>query len=113
MAKTKNIPETLRRLRIRDTLRGHLYIKIAVELLMKDRRYENAITTRLYPDIADMFGTKNKCVETAMTYAFTQAWMYGDPELLEDLVGYRPSKRARRPSSGTFLDALVIYHLED
>lgn len=70
----KAIAQYLRSLGISTRSKGYLYAREAVLRVSRDPALAHALTKRLYPDIARMFGTNAACVERAIRSAITAAW---------------------------------------
>ena len=85
---------------------GHRYLDYAVELAMADESILSAATIRLYPAIAQQFGTTAAAVNRNMRTAIDHCWERGNRALLDQIAGY-PLRY--RPSVSEFLSLLVAY----
>ncbi len=78
----------LRHLGVPAHLTGYKYMRSALMMTIKDISLLTPITKKLYPMIADKYGTNNSCVERAMRHAIGVSWERGDKKLLNDIFGY-------------------------
>lgn len=62
---------------------GYSYLQDAVMLAYKDETYIHNVVKRLYPDIAEMYGTKGSRVERAIRHALEFVDNTGDENLNE------------------------------
>lgn len=88
-------------------LKGYDYIKTAIILCYKDPSLIQAITKRLYLDIAKKYKTTNARVERAIRHAITRMWDCGNIDMLEDCFGYTINKEKGRPTNSEFIAQIV------
>lgn len=86
-----------------DRLLGHAYVTEAVVLCTEDRSYANAITKRLYPQVAAKFGTSQTRVERAIRHLVEIAWDRGDMDVLYGYFGNTISRDRAKPTNGEFI----------
>lgn len=86
-----------------DRLLGHAYVTEAVVLCTEDRSYANAITKRLYPQVAAKFGTSQTRVERAIRHLVEIAWDRGDMDVLYGYFGNTISRDKAKPTNGEFI----------
>ena len=103
----KRVSSLLLRIGIPAHLKGHPYIKEAVVLVYKDRDYIEAITKRLYPEIAKKFGTTPSRVERAVRHAFEVAVDNGDPENFMEIFTMSPFRG--KPTNSEAIAGMVEY----
>lgn len=90
------------------SLSGYNYLKSAINLVMNDSTYlQRGITSRLYPDVASIFGTKPHCVERAVRHAITTVWNNGNFALLEQNFGSCISASTGKPTNSAFIARTV------
>lgn len=101
----------LRRCGIRPHLKGYRALSYALELALDDRTYLDAITKRLYPDVAVCLQISPQTAERLMRYAIEQALDVGGAEVMQKALGYAPSWRSGKYSNREFLtealDAII------
>lgn len=90
---------------------GYRYIKRAVLLCIEDPSFENAITTRLYPTIADEFNTTASRVGSAIRQAIEAVFDKGNMSMIFDIFGYTYSCKKGNPSNSEFIVGIAEYSL--
>ena len=70
---------------------------------MNEPEYINAVTKRLYPEIAKKNGTTASRVERAIRHAIEVAWDRGDLETLQRYFGYTVSNTKGKPTNSEFI----------
>ena len=70
---------------------------------MNEPEYINAVTKRLYPEIAKKNGTTASRVERAIRHAIEVAWDRGDLETLQKYFGYTVSVSKGKPTNSEFI----------
>ena len=66
----------------------------------------NSITKRLYPEVAERFGTSASKVERAIRHAIEVAWNKGKIENINQIFGVKVYSGNEKPTNGEFI-ALV------
>ena len=99
----REIGELLNHLGITATYKGFLHTCYAVSLAMESPEYLALVTKRLYPEVAQHFGTSWTCVERNIRTVAQIAWESNRPAL-EEMAQY---PLLSRPSSSRFLAMLV------
>ena len=87
-------------------LSGFDYIKSAVGLCIEDSSFLNGITTRLYPKLADKYGSTISAVERCIRHAISATFRKGNPELLREVCGTFCSNGVK---NSVFISLLVRY----
>ena len=75
----------------------------AILLTAADPDYINAVTKRLYPQIAKQNGTTASRVERAIRHAIEVAWDRGDVEVLNSYFGYTIHNLRGKPTNSEFI----------
>ena len=88
---------------IRDSIKGYQFLRDAILLTMNEPEYINAVTKRLYPEIAKKNGTTASRVERAIRHAIEVAWDRGDLETLQRFFGYTVSNIKGKPTNSEFI----------
>ena len=71
---------------------------------MNEPEYINAVTKRLYPEIAKKNGTTASRVERAIRHAIEVAWDRGDVDTLNSYFGYTIHNLRGKPTNSEFVD---------
>ena len=103
----KKIILALRDLGVPANLLGYEYLKDSISLCMKDQSYQQALTKRLYPDVAHAHKTTAMRVERAIRHTIETAWIRGNPETLEQYFGWTVSGHQGKPTNGAFIATVV------
>mgnify|MGYP000518052514 CR=1 FL=1 len=70
---------------------------------MNEPDYINAVTKRLYPEIAKKNGTTASRVERAIRHAIEVAWDRGDVDTLNSYFGYTIHNLRGKPTNSEFI----------
>lgn len=97
------VGDVLRELGIPPHLRGYRYLKTAILLVMKNPEHAYAITKKIYPEIAQLYGTTEQKVARAMRNAIEVAWLRGDLDVQHRYFGNTVSSEKGRPTNVEFL----------
>ena len=105
----KVLSNVLKELGVQQHLKGWDCIMEAVNLILEDNTYKNAITKRLYPAVADRFNTTASKVERAIRHAIENAFLFGSFEAIEKVFGNTVSSQKGKPTNAHFICALSEY----
>ena len=86
-----------------DHLIGHPFTVEAVMLCVSDSSYANAITKKLYPQIAAKFDSTATRVERAIRHLIETAWDRGDLDVLYGYFGNTVRRDNPNPTNGEFI----------
>jgi two-component system response regulator (stage 0 sporulation protein A) len=111
--KERKIFTLLRDMGISPSLKGYEYLKFAIEVTMTDRTLVHSIVKKLYPCIADYFGTKPQNVERDIRQAIKVAWSKGMNESQEQLFGNIINPSKGRPTNAEFIGTAVEFLILD
>ena len=84
-------------------IKGYQFLRDAILLTAADPDYINAVTKRLYPQIAKQNGTTASRVERAIRHAIEVAWDRGDVEVLNSYFGYTIHNLRGKPTNSEFI----------
>jgi len=87
--------------------KGFGYLKTAVALAVEDRSFLHSITSRLYPQVADVYGVTPVHVERSMRHAIEVTWMRGNMDLIHYLFAYSIHQDKGKPTNGLFIARLA------
>lgn len=96
----------LKVLGIPSNLKGYKYILFAVQLGLSDTSYMENLTQKLYPDIANKFGTSPQKVERSIRHAIEKSWSVTSQNRKREIFGEAYCFDAK-PTNGHFLSTLV------
>lgn len=77
------ITKILHKLGVPAHIKGYLYLREAIESVIKNVELLGAITKELYPEVAETFNTTASRVERAIRHAIEVAWKRGNEEELK------------------------------
>lgn len=89
--------------------KGYHYAKTAIKYLLQDRMLLQHMTTQLYPEIAEAYGSTSSRVERNIRHAVEVAWNKGDLAYIERLFGYTVDAEKGKPTNTAFLAAVSDY----
>lgn len=87
-------------------IKGYQFLREAIKLAIENPEIINSITKKLYPSIADHFGTSASKVERAIRHAIEVAWNRGKIENINTLFNLKVYSSNEKPTNGEFI-ALV------
>ncbi|MFA6860695.1 MAG: sporulation transcription factor Spo0A [Clostridia bacterium] len=87
-------------------IKGYQFLREAIKLAIDSPEIINSITKRLYPSIAEHFGTSASKVERAIRHAIEVAWNRGKIENINTLFNLKVYSSNEKPTNGEFI-ALV------
>src|SRR5699024_5396493 len=84
-------------------IKGYLYLREAITIVIDDMDYLGAITKELYPAVADKFDTTPSRVERAIRHAIEVAWNRGKIDTIEEIFGYTINNNKGKPTNSEFI----------
>ena len=84
-------------------IKGYLYLREAIGLVIKDMDYLGAITKELYPHVAEKFNTTPSRVERAIRHAIEVAWTRGNIDTINHFFGYTVDNNKGKPTNSEFI----------
>ena len=84
-------------------IKGYQFLRDAILLTMNEPDYINAVTKRLYPEIAKRNSTTASRVERAIRHAIEVAWDRGDVDTLNSYFGYTIHNLRGKPTNSEFI----------
>lgn len=91
-------------------IKGYLYLRDAILMVVKDIDLLGSITKILYPEIADRFNTTSSRVERAIRHAIEVAWARNNAEIIEKFFGHTICTEKGKPTNSEFI-AMLADHL--
>lgn len=93
-------------------IKGYQFLREAIKMAIENPDIINSITKRLYPEVADRFGTTASKVERAIRHAIEVAWNKGKIENINHLFGIKVYTSNDKPTNGEFIalvaDKLIV-----
>jgi two-component system response regulator (stage 0 sporulation protein A) len=84
-------------------IKGYLYLREAIMLVVNEVELLGAVTKELYPTIAEKYSTTPSRVERAIRHAIEVAWSRGNMELINTLFGYTVNLERGKPTNSEFI----------
>ena len=84
-------------------IKGYMYLREAITMVVNDMELLSAVTKELYPSIAKKYNTTASRVERAIRHAIEVAWNRGKMETLENLFGYTIHTGKGKPTNSEFV----------
>lgn len=97
------VTEILHQIGVPAHIKGYQFLRDAILMTMRDADYINAVTKRLYPEIAKKNGTTASRVERAIRHAIEVAWDRGDVDTLTSYFGYTIHNLRGKPTNSEFI----------
>ena len=97
------VTEILHQIGVPAHIKGYQFLRDAILMSIQDPELINAVTKRLYPDIAKTNGTTASRVERAIRHAIEVAWDRGDVDTLNSYFGYTIHNLRGKPTNSEFI----------
>ncbi len=97
------VTEILHQIGVPAHIKGYQFLRDAILLTTSDPEYINAVTKRLYPEIAKENATTPSRVERAIRHAIEVAWDRGDVDILNSYFGYTIHNLRGKPTNSEFI----------
>lgn len=88
-------------------IKGYVYLRTAVHMVLENRDILNRITKELYPGVAQRFDTSASKVERAMRHAIEVAWSRGRLDTVNKMYGYKVFDALDKPTNGEFISCVA------
>ncbi len=96
------ITEIMHELGVPAHIKGYLYLREAIEMVIKEVELLGAVTKKLYPSVANSYHTTPSRVERAIRHAIEVAWERGNHEVLQDYFG-NTHQDGSKPTNSQFI----------
>lgn len=97
------VTEILHQIGVPAHIKGYQFLRDAILLTTAEPEYINAVTKRLYPEIAKQNNTTASRVERAIRHAIEVAWDRGDVDTLNSYFGYTIHNLRGKPTNSEFI----------
>ncbi|QCX32683.1 sporulation transcription factor Spo0A [Caloramator sp. E03] len=84
-------------------IKGYLYLREAIQMVVNDVELLSAVTKELYPSIAKKYNTTASRVERAIRHAIEVAWSRGQVDTINKLFGYTIHNDKGKPTNSEFI----------
>lgn len=84
-------------------IKGYLYLREAISMVIQDMELLGAVTKELYPNIAIKFKTTPSRVERAIRHAIEVAWTRGKIDTIDKIFGYTVNNNKGKPTNSEFI----------
>lgn len=84
-------------------IKGYLYLREAITMVVDNIELLSAVTKELYPNIAKKFNTTPSRVERAIRHAIEVAWSRGKVDTINNLFGYTVNNDKGKPTNSEFI----------
>lgn len=95
-------------------IKGYLYLREAIKMVIENVELLSAVTKELYPNISKKFNTTPSRVERAIRHAIEVAWSRGKVDTINQLFGYTVHNTKGKPTNSEFIamiaDKLRLEH---
>ncbi|MDB2089333.1 sporulation transcription factor Spo0A [Clostridium paraputrificum] len=80
-------------------IKGYMYLREAITMVVNDMELLSAVTKELYPSIAKKYNTTASRVERAIRHAIEVAWGRGQVDAINKLFGYTVHNEKGKPTN--------------
>lgn len=84
-------------------IKGYIYLREAITMVVNNMELLSAITKELYPSISRKFNTTPSRVERAIRHAIEVAWGRGRVDVINNLFGYTIHNVKGKPTNSEFI----------
>ncbi|MBU5590740.1 sporulation transcription factor Spo0A [Clostridium sp. MSJ-4] len=84
-------------------IKGYMYLREAISMVVNDMELLSAVTKELYPSIAKKYNTTASRVERAIRHAIEVAWGRGQIDAINKLFGYTVHNEKGKPTNSEFI----------
>ncbi|WP_300384432.1 sporulation transcription factor Spo0A [Clostridium sp.] len=84
-------------------IKGYMYLREAITMVINDMELLSAVTKELYPNIAKKYNTTASRVERVIRHAIEVAWGRGQIEAINRLFGYTVDNGKGKPTNSEFI----------
>lgn len=106
----KTISKMLHTLGVPSHIKGYVYIREGINLMLESNEITGGITKEIYPEIARKYNTTSSRVERAIRHAIEISWNRGDYDTMEEIFGHSVDYDKAKPTNSEFI-ATIADHL--
>ena len=97
------VTEIIQEIGVPAHIKGYLYLREAITLVIENMDYLGAVTKELYPSVAEKFNTTPSRVERAIRHAIEVAWNRGKIDTINSIFGYTVNNNRGKPTNSEFI----------
>ncbi|MGO1713082.1 MAG: sporulation transcription factor Spo0A [Senegalia sp. (in: firmicutes)] len=98
-----NITHIIHEIGVPAHIKGYLYLREGIGMVVERVDLLSAVTKELYPEIAKKFNTTPSRVERAIRHAIEVAWSRGKVDTINNLFGYTVENHKGKPTNSEFI----------
>ncbi len=98
-----NITNIIHEIGVPAHIKGYIYLREAITIVVGNMEMLSAVTKELYPSIAKKFNTTPSRVERAIRHAIEVAWSRGKIDTINNLFGYTVHNDKGKPTNSEFI----------
>lgn len=99
----EEVTEIMHQIGIPAHIKGYLYLRQAIIMVVEDIDLLGSITKILYPEIAKHFDTTPSRVERAIRHAIEVAWARNNIDVIKKFFGYTIKTEKGKPTNSEFI----------
>ncbi|MGB9867047.1 MAG: sporulation transcription factor Spo0A [Bacillota bacterium] len=104
------VSNAIRELGVPAHIKGYMYLRDAIIMVIERVDLLSAVTKELYPTIASKYKTTSSRVERAIRHAIEVAWTRGNVDMINSVFGHTVNPERGKPTNSEFI-ALVADRL--
>jgi two-component system response regulator (stage 0 sporulation protein A) len=97
------VTELLHELGVPAHIKGYIYLRESIQLVVNNIELMNSVTKKLYPKVADKYNTTANRVERAIRHAIEVTWNRGNISALNDYFGTTVSPHSGKATNSQFI----------
>lgn len=97
------VTEMIQKVGVPANIKGYVYLREAISMVIDDMSLLSAVTKKLYPSIAEIFDTKDSRVERAIRHAIDVTWTRGNQDGIDEVFG----KNKDKPTNSEFIAVIA------
>ncbi|WP_027340038.1 sporulation transcription factor Spo0A [Halonatronum saccharophilum] len=99
----ERITEIIHQIGIPAHIKGYLYLRKAIAMVIKKVELLGAVTKELYPLVAKEFNTTASRVERAIRHAIEVTWERGNTKAINNIFGHSVTTSSGKPTNSQFI----------
>jgi two-component system response regulator (stage 0 sporulation protein A) len=99
----ERITEIMHQIGVPAHIKGYLYLRRAIAMVVEEVDLLGAVTKKLYPLVAEEFDTTASRVERAIRHAIEVAWDNGNMEAINEIFGHSITSSTGKPTNSQFI----------
>lgn len=105
----KDVTELLKKLGMPAHIKGYYYIRTAIMMCVANPELLDAITKKLYPEVAKAHATTWSRAERAIRHAIEVSFDRINPDIYAEVFQYTVSADKGKPTNSEYISAIVDY----